>query len=155
VARNAKILTVSTSAAAGTRDDTSGDLLENELTGLGFLVVAREVVADGEDSVAAALTRLCNGFEGLVVTTGGTGFSPTDQTPEGTERVLDRQAPGLGEAMRATNPLGRLSRGAAGTIGQALVLNLPGSPKAVKEQLDAVSDVLEHILDLMSGGRPH
>ncbi len=155
MARNAKILTVSTSAAAGTRDDTSGDLLENELTGLGFLVVAREVVADGEDGVAAALTRLCNGFEGLVVTTGGTGFSPTDQTPEGTERVLDRLAPGLGEAMRATNPLGRLSRGAAGTIGQALVLNLPGSPKAVKEQLDAVSDVLEHILDLMSGGRPH
>ncbi|MGC1420665.1 MAG: MogA/MoaB family molybdenum cofactor biosynthesis protein [Acidimicrobiales bacterium] len=155
MARNAKILTVSTSAAAGTRDDTSGDVLEGELTSLGFHVVAREVVADGEDSVAAALTRLCDGFEGLVITTGGTGFSPTDQTPEGTERVLDRLAPGLGEAMRAANPLGRLSRGAAGTIGQALVLNLPGSPKAVEEQLDAVSDVLEHILDLMSGGRPH
>ena len=152
---DAKILTVSTSAAAGTRLDVSGDVLARELTDLGFNVVAREVIPDGEDHVAAALSRLCDGFAGLLLTTGGTGFSPTDQTPEGTNRVLERRAPGLSEAMRATNPLGRLSRGTAGTVGDTLVLNLPGSPKAVKAQLDAVRDVLEHILDLMSGGRPH
>ena len=152
---DAKILTISTSAAAGTRLDVSGDVLARELTDLGFNVVAREVIPDGEDHVAAALSRLCDGFAGLLLTTGGTGFSPTDQTPEGTNRVLERRAPGLSAAMRATNPLGRLSRGTAGTVGDTLVLNLPGSPKAVREQLDAVRDVLEHILDLMSGGRPH
>jgi len=155
VTRNAKALTVSTSVAAHTRDDASGDELESLLTTAGFTVIERMVIPDGEDNVAAALIRLCDGFAGLLLTTGGTGFAPSDQTPEGTARVLERQAPGLVEAMRAVNKLGRLSRGNAGTLGDVLVINLPGSPRAVKEQFDAVSDSLEHILDLMAGGHPH
>ena len=152
---NAKVLTVSTSVAAHARDDDSGDALVAMLTNAGFTVVDRAVIADGQDEVAATLLRLSENFAGLILTTGGTGFSPTDQTPEGTNRVLDRQAPGLSEAMRATNSLGRLSRGSAGTRGDTLIVNLPGSPKAVKEHFEAVSDVLEHVLDLMAGGRPH
>jgi molybdopterin biosynthesis enzyme MoaB len=90
-----------------------------------------------------------------VVTTGGTGFSPTDLTPEATLAVIERQAPGLAEAMRAVSPLGRLSRGLAGTVGQSLVLNVPGSPRGAVESLEAVVDVLPHALDLLSGGTPH
>ncbi len=153
--RHAKVLTVSTSVAAQTRDDGSGDALVALLTDAGFAVVDRIVIPDGEEDVARALIHMSDGFSGLIVTTGGTGFSPTDQTPEGTTRVLERLAPGIAEAMRATNPLGRLSRGSAGTRGDALIINLPGSPRAVQEQFAAVGDVLEHVLDLMTGGRPH
>lgn len=152
---NAKVLTVSTSVAAGTRDDESGDVLVELLTDSGFSVVDRTVIPDGEVSVADALIRLSEDFAGLILTTGGTGFSPSDQTPEGTDRVLDRRAPGLAEAMRATNALGRLSRGSAGTRGAALILNLPGSPRAVREHFAAISDVLDHVLELMAGGHPH
>ncbi len=152
---DAKVLTVSDSVAAGTREDRSGEVIAELLTQRGFHVVQRATVADGASNVAGALLELSADFHGVVVTTGGTGFSPTDQTPEGTSRVLERQAPGLSEAMRAVNPLGRLSRGVAGTVGQALVLNLPGSPNGARENLDAVSDVLEHILELLSGGKPH
>jgi molybdenum cofactor synthesis domain-containing protein len=155
VTRHAKVLTVSTSVAAQTRDDGSGDALVALLTDAGFAVVDRMVIPDGEEDVAKALIHMSDGFSGLIVTTGGTGFSPTDQTPEGTTRVLERLAPGIAEAMRATNPLGRLSRGSAGTRGDALIINLPGSPRAVQEQFAAVGDVLEHVLDLMTGGRPH
>ena len=94
-------------------------------------------------------------FAGLLVTTGGTGFSPTDLTPEATRSVMEREAPGLAEAMRSISPLGRLSRGVAGTIGACLVLNVPGSPKGAVESLEAVADVLGHALDLLDGGRPH
>ena len=153
--RHAKVLTVSTSVAAQTRDDGSGDALVALLTDAWFAVVDRIVIPDGEEDVARALIHMSDGFSGLIVTTGGTGFSPTDQTPEGTTRVLERLAPGIAEAMRATNPLGRLSRGSAGTRGDALIINLPGSPRAVQEQFAAVGDVLEHVLDLMTGGRPH
>jgi molybdopterin adenylyltransferase len=128
---NAKVLTVSTSVAAGTRDDESGDVLVELLTASGFSVVDRAVIPDGEVGVTAALIRLSEDFEGLILTTGGTGFSPTDQTPEGTDSVLDRRAPGLAEAMRATNAFGRLSRGSAGTRGATLILNLPGSPSSI------------------------
>jgi len=152
---NAKVLTVSTSVAAGAREDNSGDLLVKLLTDSGFTVVDRAVIPDGEGSVANALMGLSEDFMGLIVTTGGTGFSPSDQTPEGTDRVLERRAPGLGEAMRATNALGRLSRGSAGTRGATLIVNLPGSPKAVAEHFNAVRDVLDHVLDLLAGGHPH
>ncbi|HEY2997123.1 MAG TPA: molybdopterin-binding protein, partial [Acidimicrobiales bacterium] len=107
------------------------------------------------DAVAAALRELAAGFAGLVVTTGGTGFGPRDLTPEGTLAVLDRQAPGLAEAMRQVSPLGRLSRAVAGTVGTALVLNTPGSSTGAVECLDAVIDVVPHALDLLAGGRPH
>ena len=151
----AKVLTVSDGVVAGTRDDRSGDVAVETLVAAGFEIVDRRVVADGTDSVAAALRELTEGFAGLVVTTGGTGFGPRDLTPEGTLAVLERQAPGLAEAMRLVSPLGRLSRQVAGTIGESLVVNLPGSSNGVKECLDAVLDVIPHALELLAGGRPH
>ena len=151
----AKVLTVSDGVVAGTRDDASGAALAATLERAGFEVVAREVTGDGVDAVAAALGRLCAGFRGLVVTTGGTGFGPRDLTPEGTRAVLEREAPGLAEAARLVNPLGRLSRAVAGTVGAALVLNTPGSSKGAVECLEAVLDVVPHALDLLAGGRPH
>ena len=151
----AKVLTVSDGVVAGTRDDRSGAALEDRLTDAGFQVVERRVSADGIDDVAGALRELSDGFAGVIVTTGGTGFGPRDLTPEGTRAVLDREAPGLAEAMRLVNPLGRLSRAAAGTIGTTLVLNTPGSSKGAVECLDAVVDVVPHVLDLLTGGRPH
>lgn len=146
----AKVLTVSDGVIAGTRVDTSGVALVDQLRNEGFDVVAHEVVADGTASVAQALLRLTNGFSGLVVTTGGTGFAPRDQTPEGTRAVIEREAPGIAEACRAVNPLGRLSRGIVGIVGGAIVVNLPGSPKGCVEQLGAVLDVLPHALRLLA-----
>lgn len=152
---DAKVLTVSDGVVAGTRDDRSGDALAERLTAAGFVVVERRVTADGTDAVADALRALTAGFAGLVVTTGGTGFGPRDLTPEGTRAVLEREAPGLAEAMRLVSPLGRLSRAVAGTVGRALVLNTPGSSRGAVETLDAVIDVVPHALDLLTGGRPH
>lgn len=145
----AKVLTVSDGVIAGTREDKSGVALVDVLTAHGVTVVDRQVVADGRDNVAVALRSLADGFTGLIVTTGGTGFGPRDQTPEGTRSVLEREAPGLAEAMRLVNPLGRLSRGVAGTVGSALVLNTPGSPKGAAECLEAVIDVVAHAVRLM------
>ncbi len=105
--------------------------------------------------MAEVLHLVTRGFAGLVVTTGGTGFGPRDLTPEGTRRVIDREAPGLAEAMRLVNPLGRLSRGVAGTVDRALVLNTPGSPRGAVECLEAVVDVVPHALALLAGHRPH
>jgi molybdopterin adenylyltransferase len=152
---DAKILTVSESASVGEREDRSGDELSRVLVERGFRVVDRRVVPDGLAPVSAALVELSAGFAGLVVTTGGTGFSPTDVTPEATRAVVEREAPGLAEAMRAVNPLGRLSRGLAGSVGSCLVLNVPGSPKGAVESIEAVADVLGHALELLAGGRPH
>lgn len=152
----AKVITVSDGVVAGTREDRSGVALEATLRGAGFDVIDRFVVADGVASVADALTRASAGFNGLVVTTGGTGFGPRDLTPEGTDKVLERRAPGLAEAMRAVNPLGRLSRGAAGTREEALILNTPGSPKGAVECLEAVIDIVPHALRLLAGSpTPH
>jgi molybdopterin adenylyltransferase len=155
VTLDAKIVTVSESVSRGTRDDRSGDELAAALESHGFRVVERRVVPDGVDPVAAVLRDLSSSFAGLLVTTGGTGFSPTDLTPEATRSVIEREAPGLAEAMRAISPLGRLSRGVAGARGQCLVLNVPGSPKGALESLEAVIDVLPHALDLLAGGAPH
>lgn len=151
----AKVLTVSESVHAGTREDRSGAALADCLRDAGFDVVDRSVVPDGVQPVAAGLRRLCAGFAGLVVTTGGTGFAPNDLTPEATELVLDRRAPALATAMQLADPKGRLSRGTAGTVGDALVLNVPGSPGGAVECLQAVLDVVPHALDLMAGGHPH
>ena len=147
----AKVLTVSDGVVAGTRDDRSGEALVARLLDAGYEVVERTVVGDGEEPVAEALRGLCAGFRGLVVTTGGTGFGPRDLTPEGTRAVLEREAPGLAEAARLVNPLGRLSRGIAGTTGTAPVLNTPGSTKGAVECLEAVLDVLPHALALLAG----
>jgi molybdenum cofactor synthesis domain-containing protein len=151
----ARILTVSDGVVEGTREDRSGEALAARLADAGFEIDDRRVVADGVDSVAHALRELCRGFTGLVVTTGGTGFGPRDLTPEGTKSVLEREASGMAEAMRLVNPLGRLSRAAAGTIGQALVLNTPGSTTGAVECLEAVLDVVPHALALLAGERPH
>ena len=151
----AKVLTVSDGVVAGTRDDRSGDALVERLTSAGFDVVDRRVVADGIESVAAELRGLADQFDGVIVTTGGTGFGPRDLTPEGTRAAIDREAPGLAEAMRLANPLGRLSRGIAGTIGTALVLNTPGSTSGAVECLDAVLDIVPHALQLLAGEHPH
>lgn len=152
----AKVLTVSDGVVNGTREDKSGQALEDRLTEAGFSVVDRRAVADGEDPVAAALRDMAEGFHGLIVTTGGTGFGPRDRTPEGTKAVLDREAPGLAEAMRLVNPLGRLSRAVAGTVGTALVLNTPGSAKGCVECLDAVIDVVPHAVRLLvDNADPH
>jgi molybdenum cofactor synthesis domain-containing protein len=150
-----KVLTVSDGVIAGTREDKSGEALVAALIDAGFTIAARAVVRDGVESVSDALIGLCEGFAGLVVTTGGTGFGPRDLTPEGTRAVIEREAPGLAEAMRLVSPLGRLSRAVAGTRGQALVLNTPGSSAGAVETLTAVLDVVPHALDLLAGGHPH
>lgn len=146
----AKVLTVSDGVMAGTRDDTSGRGLVDYLTEHGFTVVDHRVCADGRDSVARTLTDMTENFAGLVVSTGGTGFAPRDQTPEGTASIIERSAPGLAEAMRGVNPLGRLSRGIAGIRQQAIICNTPGSPKGCIEQLAAIIDVLPHALLLLA-----
>lgn len=151
----AKVLTVSDGVVDGTREDRSGAAVAERLEAAGFRVVGREVTADGIGPVAHALRQLAEGFAGLVVTTGGTGFGPRDLTPEGTREVIWRDAPGLAEAMRLVNPLGRLSRAVAGTVGQVLIVNTPGSATGAVECLDAVLDVIPHALDLLTGGRPH
>ncbi|HPU40288.1 MAG TPA: MogA/MoaB family molybdenum cofactor biosynthesis protein, partial [Microthrixaceae bacterium] len=135
----------------------SGVALVELLTGHGFSVIEHRVVSDGIEEVSNALSYMGYGFNGLVVTTGGTGFGVRDLTPEATKRILDRSAPGLAEAMRAVNPLGRLSRGIAGIRGSALIVNTPGSTAGSVEMLEAIIDVIPHALDLLggaSGGHP-
>jgi molybdenum cofactor synthesis domain-containing protein len=152
----AKVLTVSDGVVAGTREDRGGAGLVDRLRAEGYQVVETRVVADGRESVGEALVEMTEGFAGVVVTTGGTGFGPRDLTPEGTRIVLDREAPGLAEAMRLVSPLGRLSRAVAGTRGTALILNTPGSPTGAVECLEAVLDVLPHVLRLQVGdATPH
>ena len=147
----AKVLTVSDGVVAGTREDRSGAALVERLREAGYEVLEHVVVADGRGSAGRALAALSEGFAGLIVTTGGTGFGPRDETPEGTVDILDREAPGLAEAMRGASPLGRLSRGVAGTRGRTLILNTPGSPAGAIEHLEAVLDVLPHAVRLITG----
>lgn len=147
---SAKVLTVSDGVAHGSRDDASGRALVERLETAGYGVAEHRVVADGVDTVAAALVDMAEGFTGLVVSTGGTGFTPRDLTPEATRSVIEREAPGLAEAMRLVNPLGRLSRGVAGTRGTTLILNTPGSTRGCVEQLEAVLDVVPHALRLLA-----
>lgn len=152
----AKVLTVSDGVVAGTREDRSGAALVTRLTQAGFDVSEHRVTADGREAVAAALIDMCRGFAGVIVTTGGTGFGPRDQTPEGTRDVIEREAPGLAEAMRLVSPLGRLSRGVAGARGPVLIVNAPGSPAGCVEQLNAIIDVVPHALALLADApAPH
>jgi molybdenum cofactor synthesis domain-containing protein len=147
---DAKVVTVSDGVVAGTRADESGAALVSRLTDVGYRVVDHRVVSDGRESVGETLAELAEGFTGLIVTTGGTGFGPRDLTPEGTKVILDREAPGLAEAMRLVSPLGRLSRAVAGTRGTALILNTPGSSTGAVQTLEAVLDVLPHALRLLA-----
>jgi molybdenum cofactor biosynthesis protein B len=152
--RTAAIVTVSDSVAAGTASDTSGPRAAELVGALGFDVVELVVVADGVESVTSVLEGL-SGSVDLVVTTGGTGLSPRDLTPEATRAVIDRDVPGLAEAMRAatfdTVPFGKLSRGVAGLRGGCLIVNLPGSTRAVEEGLAVIGDILVHAVDVASG----
>lgn len=156
----AKVLTVSDGVVDGTREDRSGAALVAALEAAGATVVARAVTADGTEEVAAALRALAEGFSGLIVTTGGTGFGPRDLTPEGTRAVIEREAPGLVEAVRRVSDgdgrgFGMLSRAVAGTLGAALVVNTPGSTGGAVEALSVILPVVPHALDLLAGARPH
>lgn len=151
----AKVLVVSDSVATGERNDATGPAVETVLEEAGFTVVDRGVLPDEEILVSRALISLAEGFVGLIVTAGGTGLGPRDVTPEATAAVIDREAPGLAEAMRAVDHSGVLSRGRSGCIGQALVMNLPGSPPQATEHMRAVLDLLPHALGLLAGERLH
>lgn len=153
----AVVLTVSDGVTAGTREDTSGDQLEDMLTRLG-MAVSRDLVPDEADQISAAL-RSAAGHARLVVTTGGTGFGLRDVTPEATLEVIEREAPGLVHAMLAAGlaktPMAALSRARAGLVGSTLILNVPGSPKGATESLEAVVDLIPHALQLLSGDNRH
>jgi molybdenum cofactor synthesis domain-containing protein len=160
VTLTAKVLTVSDGVADGSREDKSGVALAARLQDAGYEIAAHEVTRDGRDAVAGALRTLTADFAGLVVTTGGTGFGPRDLTPEGTRVVIEREAPGLAEAMRRVSDrddraFGMLSRGVCGAVGRALVCNLPGSSGGAVECLEAVLPALPHALELLAGEHPH
>jgi len=154
----AAVLTVSDGVAAGTRRDEAGPILLERLETAGFSMVGTRVVADELDLIVAELLDL-SGLARLVVTTGGTGFGPRDVTPEATRSVLDREAPGLVHLMLSAGllqtPRAALSRGVAGSLAATLVINLPGSPRGALENLDAVLDLVPHILDLLAGDTEH
>jgi molybdenum cofactor synthesis domain-containing protein len=156
----AVVVVVSTRATGGTRPDTAGPHLVDLLKEAGWDVVRDPVVvADDEANLVELLERLADAGHRLVVTTGGTGLSPTDRTPEATSWVADRLVPGLGERMRAvgmTSTLSAaLSRGVVGTRGATLIVNLPGSPAGANESLGAVMPVLRHAVDQLQGGDHH
>lgn len=153
----AAVLTVSDRSFRGERPDGAGPLVASALEAAGYRVVETALVPDEQPEIEAALRRLSGEVRAaLVVTTGGTGFSPRDVTPEATLAVCERLAPGIPEAMRAASlaitPRAMLSRAAAGLRGGSLIVNLPGSPKAARENLEAVLPTLEHGLKMLLGG---
>ena len=153
----ATVITCSTRAAAGEREDTSGPSLVAALRDAGFDVAPEPIVLpDDEDRIAAELTGLADGGGRLIVTSGGTGLTPGDRTPAATRRVIEREVPGLAELMRAaglaSTPLAALSRGVVGARGMTLIVNLPGSPRGAIESLTAVLPVLRHALEQLAGG---
>ena len=153
---SAKVITVSDGVSTGHREDISGQTIEEFLVEAGWVVVSRTVIPDGKENVSNELRKSASNFHGLIVTTGGTGFGPRDFTPEGTKEVIQREAPGIAEAMRLINPLGRLSRSAAGTLEESLIINLPGSTKGSIECLEAVINVLGHAVKLLQDNSdPH
>ena len=154
--RTARVITASTRAAAGTSADTSGPIIVAGLQDLGLDVSGPVVVADGEP-VLAALREAVDTHIDLIITTGGTGHTPTDLTPEMTLQVVDRLSPGLAELVRSYGvangvPTAVLSRGIAGIAGQTLIINLPGSNGGARDGVAALSPVLLHALDQIHGG---
>jgi molybdenum cofactor synthesis domain-containing protein len=150
----AAIVTISTKGAVGKRIDESGPAIREALEAAGIKVVHTKLVSDGVTPVGNAI-REASQKANVVITSGGTGLSPNDMTPEATRRVIDREAPGIAEALRAHSlsktPHGMLSRGVAGTLGAALIVNLPGSPTAARESLEVLIPVLAHAVELLAG----
>lgn len=157
----AVVVTVSDRSAAGERADAGGPIAVAALRDAGWACGDAIVVPDGADSVERALRLAVTGGARLVVTTGGTGLGPRDLTPEGTSRVIERDVPGIAEELRRTGaralPAGMLSRGRSGTTGGALVVNLPGSPSAVRDGMPIILSVAAHVASQLDGGdhQPH
>lgn len=150
------VLTVSDGVAAGTREDVSGTAIGQWAADCGFTLVEHQVVADSVERIAASLIRLCDGgLVDVVLTTGGTGLTPHDVTPEATRAVLEREVPGIAERIRqegaAQTPYAALSRGVAATRGATLIVNLPGSPAGVRDGLRVLDTVIVHAVQLLRG----
>lgn len=153
----AMVITISDRCAQGQREDASGPLLVQLLQRAGYTVTGTAIVPDEYDVICHALRQAALANTALILTTGGTGFSPRDITPEATAAVCQRMAPGISEAMRAASlritPRGMLSRATAGLLDRSLIVNLPGSPKAAQENLEAVLPSLAHGLEMLRGGQ--
>jgi molybdopterin adenylyltransferase len=156
----AVVITASDACSRGEREDTSGATLVQLLTDLGAEIVATKIVSDDLDPLAQLLREFADRDDvNLIITTGGTGLGPRDNTPEATQQVLEREAPGIAEAIRAESraatPMAMISRGVSGVRSGTLIINLPGSPKAVNESFAVIRPVLPHALDLLAGRTTH
>jgi molybdenum cofactor synthesis domain-containing protein len=150
------VVTVSDKGFAGEREDVSGPLLAALLRQMGAEVLSQTIVPDEREEISRTLTRLADdGQVDLIVTTGGTGLTPRDVTPEATRAIVDRDVPGLAEALRfegyRRTPLAVISRGVAGTRGSSLIINLPGNPKAVREGMEILTPILPHTIKMLRG----
>ena len=157
---NLGILTISDAGAKGERADTSGDVIADMMIGEGFQVVLRDIVPDERELISEKLAEWSDGGRvDAILTTGGTGLGPRDVTPEATREVIDLEVPGIGEAIRIETlkktPLSMLSRSVAGARSGCLIINLPGSPKGVRECLDVAMPAIPHALEMLKGRRGH
>lgn len=156
----AAVITVSDACAGGHREDTSGEALVQLLTDFGAEIVEKKILSDDHDPLTQTLRVLCQRDDvNLIITTGGTGLGPRDNTPEATLKVIEREAPGVAEAIRAESlkvtPMAMISRGVCGVCSGTLIVNLPGSPKAVRESFAVIKPVLSHAVDLLAGKTEH